>query len=234
MHIVLSILFYLLAMPTHAAVSFYSETLCKQKGFVCKKVERRESWSSLFPKEEERRLVKRLNRMNGFLKLNTVIAVPETLDAQSLSAFSPFPGINQRYQEKTVVVDQEQMAWAAYDAIGQLQRWGPISAGSKACFGQKEGCATPTGSFRIFRKQGKNCFSKTYPKRLASEDGGAYMPYCMFFYKGYALHGSQDLPGYHASQGCVRLLVEDAKWLYEQFIELPTADKEGTKVIVLP
>ncbi|QDP73691.1 L,D-transpeptidase [Legionella israelensis] len=221
-------------MQSFAAVSFYSETLCKQKGFVCRKVEREDSWSSLFPKEDERRLVKRLNRMNGFLKLNTVIAVPKTLEGKSLSDFSPFPNHDQHYREKTIVVDQEKMAWAAYNAFGQLVRWGPISAGSQQCFDKKEGCSTPTGSFRIFKKRGRHCFSKTYPKRLSAENGGAYMPYCMFFYKGYALHGSQNLPGYHSSHGCVRLLVEDAKWLYQQFVDLPSTDRQGTKLIVLP
>lgn len=44
------------------------------------------------------------------------------------------------------------------------------------------------------------------------------MPYCMFFQGGFAIHGSSDLPGHHASHGCVRVLVKDAQWLNEEFV----------------
>lgn len=46
------------------------------------------------------------------------------------------------------------------------------------------------------------------------------MPYCVFFNRGIALHGSPEVPGYHASHGCVRLFVQDAEWLNESFIEI--------------
>jgi lipoprotein-anchoring transpeptidase ErfK/SrfK len=50
----------------------------------------------------------------------------------------------------------------------------------------------------------------------------------MFFHGGYALHGSNDVPGYNASHGCVRLVTEDAKWLNTQFVNV------GTRVIIKP
>ena len=40
----------------------------------------------------------------------------------------------------------------------------------------------------------------------------------MFFHGGFALHGSYEVPGYHASHGCVRMFVNDAKWLNEEFV----------------
>ena len=46
------------------------------------------------------------------------------------------------------------------------------------------------------------------------------MPYCFFYNGGYAIHGSYDVPGYHASHGCVRIFVEDAKWLYREFVKV--------------
>ena len=59
------------------------------------------------------------------------------------------------------------------------------------------------------------------------------MPYCMFFHTGFALHGSYEVPGYNASHGCVRLYKEDAKWLNEEFVELPAFENDkGTTVIV--
>ncbi len=52
------------------------------------------------------------------------------------------------------------------------------------------------------------------------------MPYCMFFSKYYAIHGSYDVPGYNASLGCIRVTPKDARWLNYNFIRV------GTPVIV--
>ncbi len=57
----------------------------------------------------------------------------------------------------------------------------------------------------------------------------------MFFYRGFAIHGSNEVPGRNASHGCVRVYKEDAQWLNEEFIDLPP--KTGTnvtKVIIQP
>ena len=68
--------------------------------------------------------------------------------------------------------------------------------------------------FYVFHKKGANCISKKYPVG----EGGAPMPFCMFFYGGYAMHAS-FLPGYHASHGCIRMFYEDAKiWIYDLMI----------------
>lgn len=60
------------------------------------------------------------------------------------------------------------------------------------------------------------------------------MPYCMFFHGGYALHASPVVPGHHDSHGCVRLFLEDAKWLNEEFIELSSDTQKGTTIVVNP
>jgi len=54
------------------------------------------------------------------------------------------------------------------------------------------------------------------------------MPYCMRFYKGYALHGSYQVEDYDASHGCVRMIPSSAKWLSDNFVDI------GTTVIILP
>lgn len=46
------------------------------------------------------------------------------------------------------------------------------------------------------------------------------MPYCMFFHGGYALHGSYKVPGYDDSHGCIRLFIDDARWLNEEFVKI--------------
>ena len=56
------------------------------------------------------------------------------------------------------------------------------------------------------------------------------MPYCMYFNKGEALHGSPDsiVVEDNISHGCVRMRIPDAEWMVTQFAQV------GTKVVVLP
>lgn len=62
------------------------------------------------------------------------------------------------------------------------------------------------------------------------------MPYCMYFHKGFALHGSDDIPGYRASHGCIRMFTQDAKWLNEEFVSVNNerTNTLGTLVVVRP
>jgi lipoprotein-anchoring transpeptidase ErfK/SrfK len=55
------------------------------------------------------------------------------------------------------------------------------------------------------------------------------MPYYMPFYTSdYGFHGSPNVPGKHASHGCVRMFTSDAKWMNRNFAE------KGTRVIIRP
>ena len=117
------------------------------------------------------------------------------------------------------------MAFAAYSAGGRQERWGPVSGGKGWCTDIGKPCHTAIGRFKVERKQDTECISKTFPL----PDGGAEMPYCMFFHRGFAMHASQ-LPGFHASHGCVRMLYNDAKWLNTEFV---TVGVKGTEVIVI-
>lgn len=217
-----------------AKPSAWIEALCKQPGYQCLKVKKKNSWSQLFPNPKDADLVKRINRTNEFLSKGMVLAVPIALDKTSLLAVSPFPQKIDAQHEKLILINLKQLAFAAFDEQGNQIHWGPISAGSSYCE-QPDACyKTPTGTFHILRKKGQACYSKSLPERTSGKTGGAFMPYCMFFYKGYALHGSETLPGYNESHGCVRLFNEDAAWLNEHFVQLPDikGNKSGTKVII--
>ncbi len=89
-----------------------------------------------------------------------------------------------------------------------------------------------TGIFRFFSKEDQRCRSNVYPIGR----GGAKMPYCMYFHKGFALHGSPDIPGYRASHGCVRMFTKDAEWLNHSFVELSNENNHysGTIIVVRP
>lgn len=225
--------FFFLAPPTPAwAQMRFGESLCNSADYFCIKVKYGENWESLFPNEEERDIVRRVNRMNITLRAGMTIAVPKNIDRLTIYDVSPFPRYIEPSGEKTIYVSQPKLAWGAYDDKGELLWWGPLSSGSGHCKGLDGTCVTPSGSFRVIRKQDIDCVSTAFPMRSDGENGGAEMPYCMHFFRGYALHGSDTVPGYRASHGCVRIFVEDARWLNEEFVELPGGEGRGTRVIV--
>lgn len=211
----------------------YGETLCQSPDYLCLKIKSGDTWDSLFPNDKARDMMKRVNRMNISLQSGMTLAVPKNLDNLSIYDVSPFPRYIEPTGEKIIFIDQKELAWGAYNSEGELVWWGPISSGSGHCRGIDNTCLTPSGFFRVIRKQDIDCISTVFPVRASGVNGGAVMPYCMHFFRGYALHGSYDVPGFHDSHGCVRLFIEDAKWLNEEFISLPGAGGlVGTRVIV--
>lgn len=226
--VIASIALLLTILPAKAGR--YSENFCYESGYQCLTVKRGQSWKSLFPDQYERQVVMRLNRMNVRLHSGMRIAVPSDLKNTDLMDISPFPHAIDAPGEKTVVIDPGSLAWAAYGAKGELIHWGPISGGKGYCSDVDERCRTTIGKYSIYRKHGADCVSRKFPIGR----GGAPMPHCMFFKGGYAMHASTTVPGYHASHGCVRMFKEDAKWLNEEFINLPYDSVKGTTVIVNP
>lgn len=213
-------------------VGYYGAALCKYPGYECIRVQKGQSWEHMFPDENERDLVQRINRTYNYLWAGKTIAVPKVIKGKTMFDFSPFAIHINSTKEKRIIVDQDKLAWGAYDENGELVKWGPISSGRDKCPDSNNRCNTLTGTYRIFSREDSRCKSDVFPIGR----GGAKMPYCMFFHKGFALHGAEDVPGYRASHGCVRMFVRDAKWLNEEFIGVGTADNDwsGTIVIVRP
>ena len=209
-------IFISISASANYSKKYYGFHLCDRPDFRCEKVLRGHTWESLYPNESTRTMIKKLNRTNIPLRHRSYHVIPESnfVDYMSLS---PMPASVSGHNEKVVIVDLSQQAFAAYDAAGNKLRWGPISGGRGYCPDVGRSCRTVTGSFRVYRKGGPGCVSRKYDN--------APMPYCMFFYKGFAMHGAA-LPGYHASHGCVRMFRDDAHWLNKQFADI------GTKVIV--
>ncbi len=208
---------------------YYGAGLCSNPNFKCIKVPSGRSWKSLFPNERERDLVQRLNRTDTYLNSGRILAIPKNFKQTTLLDLSPFPLRIKSPEEKIIIVDQNRLAWGAYLANGKLVRWGPISSGKNFCPDIRRSCRTITGIFYVFVRKGPGCKSNIFPVGR----GGSRMPYCMFFFKGYALHGSNEVMGYRASHGCVRLFQRDAKWLNKNFVQAATKEGHlGTKVIV--
>ena len=90
---------------------------------------------------------------------------------------------------------------------GTLARIMPVSSGNGATYSQVDGSTatalTPVGTYAIQRK--------ISGERIA-DLGSLYDP--MYFYGGWAIHGSNSVPNYPASHGCIRVTRADALWLY--------------------
>lgn len=220
----LSLLFYgglILALSSVEAFAYapFGRILCKTPGFICQKVLKHQSWETLFPDKDIRMLVMELNRMNTPIYGGVTIAIPAQLAGAKMEDFAPFPAQIKAPGEKLILVDPTVLAWGAYDPSGNLIRWGGASLGSDYCSDLGHRCHSPVGTFRVYQKGTSGCRSSKFPM----PHGGAPMPYCMFFHRGFAMHGEPGgLPGDNVSHGCVRMFVADAEWLSKNFVDTST------------
>lgn len=92
---------------------------------------------------------------------------------------------------------------------GAVDRIMPISSGDGASYATADGgtaqSLTPVGTYQVERRiSGKR----------EAELGTLYDP--LYFHKGWAIHGSNSVPAYPASHGCIRVTRADALWLFER------------------
>jgi L,D-transpeptidase ErfK/SrfK len=151
------------------------------------------------------------------------IAVPRNIDPGPV-AYSPFPVRKAWTGGRHLVVDLNVLAWGAYDNAGGneavLVRWGPANGGSKICSDtHMNRCKSPVGERRILRLYGRWKKSDLYPLDCADKGKcGARMPWYMkLVHSGEGPHGYAQLPGWNASHGCLRVTVDDARWINKEF-----------------
>lgn len=161
-----------------------------------------------------------------------LLLLPFSTYARSHKYRGALPVAIQPLGEKVIIVDPNIHLWGAYNEDGYLVKSGMATAGAGYCPDIHRGCRTKSGSFRIYSLGSAGCKSRKFPVPR----GGAPMPYCMFFNGGQALHGSYQVVAANVSHGCVRLRVQDAKWIRFNFAEEPNSNNEfqGTRVIVRP
>jgi len=142
------------------------------------------------------------------LRLGDTLALPARPEHFDLDprAYSPFPleYPGAAYIEKVVVVDKDVQSWAAYE-YGQLKRWGPASTGA-------EGTPTPTGRFYMNWRELERVSTESPPDQVWR------MRYVMNIHntRGIHLHQYDSVPsGPPVGHGCVRMILPDAKWLWE-------------------
>lgn len=195
--------------------------LSKHKGIVCLPYVGTKSITWLDFAEKDITLargLKKINRRDTTIWKNQVVAVPWPLyQLKDELAFAPFPEKMHKYiPNKTIIVDLKNLAWGAYDEIGNLVRWSLGNGGSKRCTDTGlMTCKTPVGEFTVTRKGNYFTRSKLYPINCMNKNECGFR---MYWYVGFGplgegLHGANSIPGRNVSHGCVRTLREDALWI---------------------
>ena len=154
------------------ASQYYGTGLCSYSPYQCIKIGHGQTWEKLFPDEQQRDIVQRINRTYNYLWAGRVIAVPINLQNKTLLDFAPFPLRIDTGGERQVIIDQDKLAWGAYDFDGHLVKWGPISSGRDKCSDSNNSCRTMAGIFHFFSKENEKCRSNVFP----IGKGGAKMP----------------------------------------------------------
>jgi lipoprotein-anchoring transpeptidase ErfK/SrfK len=144
--------------------------------------------------------VLKINRTDKkHLRTADLLFIPDA--GVDLLSIAPFPTQLEvaRTIPKLLLVSRRVQAFGAFES-GRLVRWGPTSTGKKST-------PTPAGLYHT------NWKAKL---KRSSINQSWILPWCFNLddLTGVSFH-QFDLPGYPASHGCVRLLEEDAKWIYE-------------------
>ena len=174
--------------------------------------------------EEEQYTILALNRLDSKNKWRAdTLAIPDKID-HSLMLYSPFPTQLEVLKEvkKMVFFSYPIQAYALYEN-GKLIKWGPTSMGKKAA-------QTKRGlMFANWKKE----------LAISTVNRSWKLPFNFNIHNTLGIGWHQyDLPGYPASHSCLRLLMNDAKFMYnwaDQWILNKggaTVKANGTPVIV--
>jgi lipoprotein-anchoring transpeptidase ErfK/SrfK len=139
-----------------------------------------------------------VNRVDStHVRVGDTLIVPSSFDRVALS---PFPTVFDAVRDtaQLILVSQAVQAFGVYDH-GRLVRWGPVSTGRKET-------PTPLGLYHTNWKD---------EHRLSTDDSTWVLKWYLNLhnFRGVSFH-EFELPGRPASHSCVRLLEEDARWLY--------------------
>lgn len=161
-------------------------------------------------------VIQKINRLDrAHFRQGYVLLVPS--DLSRTANISPFPLKLASVTEikKILFVNRRIQAFGIYES-GELVRWGPTSTGKKK---------TPTPPGLYYTNWKKELTHSTI-------DNGWELPWNVNIanFEGISLH-QFDLPGYPASHSCVRLLQEDAKWIFDWADEW-VVSKGGSKILI--
>ena len=120
-------------------------------------------------------------------------ALDASVTAALLRATRPTPAVRRPGRRVEILLGPQ----VALQIVGnRVERVFHISTGA--------GGATPSGSFRVFRKE----------RMSWSVPFSTWMPWASYFVGGIAFHAYPSVPAYPASHGCIRMMARDAPLLY--------------------
>ncbi len=139
------------------------------------------------------------NRIDAtHIKSGAKIVIPVSFDSATRSPF-PLEVSELSEVKKLLLISQRIQAFGVYES-GKLVRWGPVSTG-------KQSTQTPSKLFSTNwkGKEVKSSFDDEWILKfnfnLDNTEGVGFHQY--------------EMPGYPASHSCVRMLMDDAMWLYD-------------------
>lgn len=217
---------------TDSAQAQIQENPALEDGFysafaIPKDKKKRDSAYSAFSEkynERERYAILALNRVDSKHKWNAdTLVVPAKIDT-TLMLYSPFPKQVAVIKDvkKLVVFSYPIQAFAVY-TNGNLEKWGPTSMGKKSAQTNR-GLTFANWKKELSISSVKSEWKLPYNFNIWNTDGIGWHQY--------------DLPGYPASHSCLRLLKNDAVYLYnyaDTWILNPggaTTKAKGTAVYV--
>jgi hypothetical protein len=161
-------------------------------------------------------LMQKINRLDrAHFRQGYVLLLPS--DFSDSTNISPYPPKLASLAEvkKILFVNRRIQAFGIYEN-GVLVRWGPTSTGKKK---------TPTPPGLYYTNWKKELTRSTI-------DNGWELPWNVNIanFEGISLH-QFDLPGYPASHSCVRLLAEDAQWIFN-WAEEWVLSKGGSQILI--
>lgn len=165
---------------------------------------------------EEQRIIFGLNRIEDVrVGAGSLLLIPDTLFTDILR-YSPFPETLQIFDTipKTVLIAQRIQAFGLYER-GKLVKWGPVSSGKKST-------PTPNGlHYGNYKAQ----------RKVSTVNKDWILPYYFNFmnFEGVGVH-QYLLPGFPASHACVRLDMDDAKYIYD-WAKQWQLDPPGNKIV---
>jgi lipoprotein-anchoring transpeptidase ErfK/SrfK len=166
--------------------------------------------------EEEQYTILALNRLDTKNRWRAdTLVIPDTLNVDFL-VYSPFPNHLEvlKKVDKIAFFSYAIQAFAIYEN-GNLIKWGPTSMGKKS---------TPTKKGLTFAN-----WKKELSISSVNSSWKLRWNFNVYNHLGIGWH-QYDLPGFHASHSCLRLLEEDAKYLYT-WAEIWKLDETRSKVL---
>lgn len=150
--------------------------------------------------EEERYTILALNRLDSKNKWRAdTLAIPDKID-NTLMSYTPFPTYVEKLKDvkKIVFFSYPIQAYSVYEN-GKLIKWGPTSMGKKTA------------------QTKRGLMHANWKKELAisTVDSEWKLPFNVNVHNTLGIGWHQyDLPGFPASHSCLRLLMDDAKFMY--------------------